>query len=398
MAVKTNESKRFADSALRSYLLACDSTREQARAQGAACGGISLAEAHQRARHAWSALQRARIFAVEPAFYAKMWRHADVYTTETIAGLKWYGPDATMSPGPTPTMDQELSRLDQLPPDQTDPEHLLVAIVESGRDIAFPAPLPFDAAYLSYGQVGISLDHVGARIGTAGLNFLLERGYHQFVLNGHLLWGEGDKNFAYTFISGQRKEDPTKWHCMLVRAYDGEWDHPYDLDPWTLPAMINAINSHRSIQDTPWTPGQRFERKQHEDPRYPLPLPKPYYLVQLADEVAESSFRRHVKTLQRAKEFSHRWDVRGHECVRVLRGAFPMDVGIRERLTDRRYRIYGDGESLSPEHELLLAKRVASKKSGEWMAVLVYWRGPHVKGPTGKPYIPAMRTGIGEER
>jgi hypothetical protein len=390
--------KQIQDSALRAYLAACDSAREQARGDGIVAGGIPQEEGHRRAKHAWAALQRARIFVVEPSTYARFYRKADLYTTEVLAGLKWFGPKEPLRIGDPVAFEEAREQLKKQlleeHKDETDPEHLMVACSEAGRHIAFPGRLPFDAVFLAYGNVGISIDHIGARAGTKGTQFLLRLGFERFTINGHLLWWEGDRAIAYAFVSGMRVDDPGNWHCMLLRAYeDGEWDHPYDLDPWVVPSIIHAINEHRSLTATAWTMGQRLTRKMAPNAGT-LPLPKPYYVVRLEDEAVNRAFDLHTQSTKPPREFSHRFDVRAHECTRVLRGALPMDPEVQDRLAARGYRIYADKEPLSEDHERLTARKMSPKKPDEWMAILTYWRDSYVKGPDHLPYIPAMRTGV----
>jgi hypothetical protein len=380
------EDKRLADNALRAFIAACDSAREQARGEVAALAGMDRPEGVRRARRAWVAIQRARIFAVHPMSFARAYRQADVRTHEDLAGIPWVGPEAVAGPS---GQEPKIFMSDV----EGDPERLMVVLSEAGRRRPFPRDLPFDAIFISYGAIGISIDNVAARVGTSGLSQLWALGFRMFALNGHLLSAEGDDPVVFSFVSAARPDDPSAMHCMLIRAFEhGAWDHPYDLDAWVVPALVDAINQHRSVRESQWTPGQRLERRSRERAGA-LPIPKPYYVVRLEDELVDHAARAQVAASRLTREYSHRFDVRGHECVRVLRGTLPVDPEVRDQLELRGYRIYASGEPLSPEDaQRIEGRNVRPRATDEWIAVLSYWRDAHVKGPEGAPYVPALRT------
>ncbi len=120
-----------------------------------------------------------------------------------------------------------------------------------------------------------------------------------------------------------------------------------------------------------------------------LPIPMPYYKVTLQDSYAEEAVRR-FPHVGRSISYSHRWDVRGHDCVRVAKGKLPLSPEIAVRLKKRGYAIY-DIQPIATDHYDILQKRGIRRDPDEWIAVLVYRRDAYVKGPEGAPYVPATR-------
>jgi hypothetical protein len=114
-------------------------------------------------------------------------------------------------------------------------------------------------------------------------------------------------------------------------------------------------------------------------------------VVDLKDEfiVAPKKFMR--TSSGRSIEWSHRWDVRGHECVRIERGQMPASPKDVENLKKRGYRIYEGMSLLADDAVRLLVRGIRVPGPGEWIAVLSYWRDSFVKGPEEKPYVPAAR-------
>jgi hypothetical protein len=61
------------------------------------------------------------------------------------------------------------------------------------------------------------------------------------------------------------------------------------------------------------------------------------------------------------------------------------------KLKKREYKVY-DGRVTDADDQARLLKRgIRGPGPDEWIAVLSYWRDAFVKGPEGKPYVPAAR-------
>jgi hypothetical protein len=174
----------------------------------------------------------------------------------------------------------------------------------------------------------------------------------------------------------------------------GEWMQPMTNDPWIISMLVKSINDHKQIvQAHPPSLSSRMARKDASKRRKELlPLPAPYYVVDLKDEFISLPFPGAARRVSgHAIEWSHRWDVRGHECIRVERGLMPADAKEVGKLKKRGYRLY-EGTEISADDAARLGKRgVRAPAPREWIAVLSYWRDAYQKGPETKPYVPAAR-------
>ncbi len=283
-----------------------------------------------------------------------------------------------------------------------DSEKMVTAYEDHGVRWPFPDPLPFDSCFFCFGRrlnLAYSPTALHTRVRPADLAKL---GVRSIYLLGYLLAWEGDVPFVFTALQFG-DGDGTKGLggggdvsvVGLVRTYeDSEWAQPMSLDPWILTMLVKAVNDHKQIVEghTP-TLSTRMARKQlSKGHKQLLPLPSPFYMVNLKDELIVNPETAHRKTSGRPVEWSHRWDVRGHECVRIERGELPVDPKEVARLKKRGYRIY-EGMSLTAEDaQRLLKRNVRAPGPREWIAVLSYWRDATIKGPEDKPYIPAART------
>jgi len=159
-------------------------------------------------------------------------------------------------------------------------------------------------------------------------------------------------------------------------------------DPWIVSMLIQSINDHKQIVEShPASLSSRMARKDASKRREELlPLPAPFYVVDLKDEFVSrppSGAARRVSG--RAIEWSHRWDVRGHECIRIERGAAPADPKEITKLKKRGYRVYEAGEISADDAARLMKRGVRAPGPQEWIAVLSYWRDAFVKGPESRP-------------
>lgn len=491
MALYKNN-KELVDDCVRAFFTASDSALTQARGYAEGFDGITAEQATQNARLVWSALQRAKLFCVEPEQWMNMYHSADRYTTD-LAGLEWvpgrekvyeafedidinlycrlwgvtrkeaaakgyFRTDGVMDvpnfKGLEPLQGVELKAtgtivsqagwdalavsLARLPEEKkqqlhkslseymifrrtADPKKDRVVLVEMSEDITktlfnetpedterllnvyenfgvhwpFPSPLPFDSCFFCFGQrFDLSLSPVAlhCRIRPEQLATFTQPEVY-FV--GYLLAWEGEVPYAFTvFKFGKGKEAGGGFG--FIRTYeDDEWTQPMSLDPWILSSLVRSVNEHKHIiQDYRPTLTNRVDRKQASKPfKQLLPMPSPFYMLNLTDELISQPSSKPKMKAGRPVEWTHRWDVRGHECVRIERGEQPLPVKEVARLKARGYRIY-EGMSLTAEDAGRLLKRgVRAPGPHEWIAVLSYWREACVKGPEGRPYVPAARVG-----
>lgn len=364
--------REFADECVRAFLYCSDTCLSQARDGATGHDGISGDEAEQNARRAWAGMSRARLFMVKPDRWLALYHAADRFTTGMV-GNPW--------------------RKDEEPrPEET--AHLLDFYTsEAACRWPFPDPLPFDACFFAY---GLRLEIEGAALATRLRDPRLRD--TRVRLLGNLLFVEGDTPYAYTFMMIEGLRDGDRNVGVLSCYRDDAWYQPASLDPWILNSLVHSVNEHkRIVQDYAPTLANRMDRKKAEKKiKHRLPLPAPYYLVNLEDELItpQRAGRAKLPGAGKLVEWSHRWDQRAHEAVRVARGAMPIDPDEAEKLRKRGYRLY-EGRALSAEDANRVVKRgMRGPSPDEWMAIKSYWVEACVKGPTDKPYVPGARVGV----
>ena len=285
----------------------------------------------------------------------------------------------------------------QLP--EGDYEKIVSAHEDYGVRWPFPEKLPFDSCFFSFGSklnLSYSPEALHARVRPAELGTLCVR---RVSLLGYLVAWEGEKSFVFTALEfepvdarsvhGSEIDDGRLRETTvgLVKTYeDGEWLQPMSLDPWIVTMLVGAINDHKHIVTSyAATLSSRMAKKAAEKrARRELPLPAPFYAVDLRDEFIAPPRHKTNTSSGRPVEWSHRWDVRGHECVRVERGQLPVNPKEVEKLQKRGYRIYEGMTLEAGDGARLLARGVRGPGPGEWIAVLSYWRDSFVKGARGK--------------
>lgn len=365
--------KRFTEQCVKAFLAVSESILSQSRDGARGLDGISSEKATQQARRAWAGISRARLFMVKPDRWAALYQAADRFTEER-AGNEWEAYD------PKKPVDEERTA-----------KLLDFYASREATTWAFPDPLPFDACFFCY---GLSLKLGGTALASR-TRLALGNLTQDVRLVGHLLFWEGDTPIAYQFMVIP-DVDATGGGMAVAACYvDGEWFQPMSLDPWILGSIVAQVNEHKSIvQDYAPTLANRLDRKKaSKNAKHFLPLPAPFYLVHLKDELITPQQQAQANALGPGKltEWSHRWDVRGHECVRFAKGKLPIDPKAYAVLKKKGYRVY-EGRSLSAEDAQRLMKRgERGPAPDEWVAVLSYWRDAFVKGPKDRPYVPGAR-------
>jgi hypothetical protein len=373
------------------------------------------------ARHAAALLRDARIFHMNPASYFAAYRAADVYTTTSLAGLDYRedprlgeqmrrvvagtakdlsaltGEDETHNIGAVlaRTAKRETVAGGRVITDferqKLNEGQLLLAAMQEGQlDEPFPGPLPFPTTYIGFGgTVGLSPMQVAIALESS-------------TVDGHA--GQGAQHLGFTLGHTDEHGDVVLEHMMtehdgpitITRYFDGAWVGLMSLAPWVVNSLVALINENRTIvEEHPVTPAMRYDHKRIKIERL---IPRPYYTLRLKPQVIDESMRRSATLGRYMFHYTYRFDVRGHERLRIQRGDAPIDDKARSKLAKRGYTIY---ESASLMEDELLKKLdvrgFARPRAGEWFAVLTTWVDSHQKGPTEAPYIPAVRT-VGDRR
>ncbi len=385
--------KDFVDDCVQAYLASCESTLESARNGARGLDGLRDDQATQYARAIYSALTRARLFCIRPERFIITHSIADRFTTERLAGLDWKPYDGS-------------------PETERDTEALIGAYAAHGPTWPFPELLPFDSMFLSYGRrldLAANGVTIWGRISPDMLqNFTSYDGDEPSVyLYGHLIWIEGETHRVFCCMSVEThgpspmSPEPKRFPPGFIEVYgqgqDGreeQWMQPASLDPWILNMLVRDVNEHKSVSQA-WTQtlAQRMDRKKlGKKLKTVLPLPEPFYLVPLKDELIEPPEYRSNAKVSAMVEWSHRWDVRGHEMVRILRGNLPLSPEDAAKLRKRGYRLYLEGRITDPaDEERVLKRGVRGPGVNEWIGILSSWRDAFVKGPADKPYVPGAR-------
>lgn len=177
-------------------------------------------------------------------------------------------------------------------------------------------------------------------------------------------------------------------------ARENQWCVLGSMCQFIIPWFVEWVNSHQKTitEDTRSFSYRRHFKKRGSEFGVSKPIPRPYYTVYIKDEML-TEFSRDKKQQQLIrKKCEHQYDVRGTWVCRIARGPLPIDPKVEKKLRrDKRRKLFIT-ERPDAETAMHLAKRgVAPKRVDEWLAVLVYWRSDHKRGPEDGPYIPSIR-------
>ena len=156
--------------------------------------------------------------------------------------------------------------------------------------------------------------------------------------------------------------------------------------------LVGAINDHKHIVTSYGaTLSSRMAKKAAEKrARRELPLPAPFYAVDLRDEFIAPPRHKTNTSSGRPVEWSHRWDVRGHECVRVERGQLPVNPKEVEKLQKRGYRNY-EGMTLEAGDGARLLRAARAARFGDGLECLRTGAIVREKEDLSLPHAPAAR-------
>lgn len=361
----------------------------------------------------YAEMRNARVFDLSPRAFATLYHTADVYTVEKIGNAKWVpqGEHDGIAEG----------------------EHMTVRdkIVSAGRHLPIPGPLPFPQVYFAFGggvnllpqqvfwhmagneadeeelkKVGIQLGMIPGELpGDTDfreatwklLGFLVTElgmvvGF--FEATNHTTFQKGIVVQTYRFPDPSTKfqvKTTDSDFAKMVR----EWYKVYSLTPWVVTSLVAVVNAHRTFieQDLRKSLSYRMSYERHAKKRYELrkAIPPPFYEVQLQDQLIRHASRKSLRASFHW-HLAHRFDVRGHERIKVVRGSLPLDPQVQHTLEKRKYVIFTLDEPDVETYRLLMQRGLVHKRPGEWLAVKRCWVKPFVKGPEDAPYVPSVRT------
>lgn len=313
--------------------------------------GMSREDVMQIAHRAYALLREARIYELTSADYETSLKLATDYMQTTIG---W-------SEGMDRVEVQE--RINKVIP-----------------QVPLPSPLPFDTVYLGWGA---GLEHpVMAATDNEGNDLT------SVLVVGMLLHRDG------TVI--EVAFDAAHEDVVLRPVADARgWLPGASVIPWAATLVVAALNDYRTIihehEKIPYSTRQKFHDKSRQAKRQYLP--RPFYSVELKDMVIDD----HAKKLPRLTvpvEWSHRWDVRGHEVLYVRRGSLPLPERKRREYAKEGFEVFEYPTVVSAEaYSVLVRKGEPPLREGEWLAVKKLWRASYIK-PAGRddlPYIPSTR-------
>jgi hypothetical protein len=268
-------------------------------------------------------------------------------------------------------------------------------VIGTGADAPFPEKLPFKSCFFAYGA-GVNDDpnsellesemrareggDVPPSVGKLYGHLVTEKG---IVVNFRYIENIHDGQAGVVFVFDR---DPS--------SVKGEkWDRPHSMSPWIINALVSYVNEHKKLVEAGKNGFgyQSLIKKTAKGLSMKPPIPPPFYVVYLKDELVREQARQRASSIKRHIDWQHRWQVRGHDCLRFMRGPLPLDPELEQELRARRYKIF-TVEQPDSETFMALAKRgVPPKGSDEWIAVLAYWRDSFTKGPSDKPLIESVR-------
>lgn len=362
-----------------------------------------------------AALARARVFQFDADVAEKLQRNADEFVLDVAFGWKRDKLRLEEITKPGPCFAHLLAPARLL--EKRTPADMVATCRRVAEDIPFPEPLPFQTVFFGWdrpitlGGFAISARHINPdRLDPALLStepesvgVLIDR---SGLVAEFIHFREKDGNlvadvpvihrFGSTFpVDSDDPEDPERWI------------HPFSLMPWVATALVGIVADCRAFVIETGRDDARY-RKSSGAVAKRLNLPKhapgPWYSVNLRDEVvirrmarrgahANVALNEDGERVVVGRHWSHRWDVRGHERVRIHRGQAPMSAEDRAWFSQRGYRLY-EGASAAPEDEDVRRMRERGhlpKRPDEWLAVKHAWIDEQVRGPEDKPYVPAAR-------
>lgn len=430
---KKAQASKFEDEVVDTYLAACKALLHASRHPEEYVLDDQTAKT---VRWVWALMRNARLYALDPADYARIYRAVDIYTTREVAGLPWEltaQTAATQFSGPIGVQSAAILQHEGVDVDQHvdigiqeavencpqqpievleehGPEHYKSSISNAAEETPPPARLPFETMFVCLGRKLMLTDlQVACRF--PGTKDYIPRRTTATVLLGYLLAHTDNPPEGLAAVQGTLSRlsfqafeiveylgpDGQSLGITTIPVYVGRWQRPITLAPWTVNAIVDMFMRYGDyVKERPMTFSHRRKFTKDED-RVALPIPKPYYTVTLKPNHIDEAVKAGQQRIARAFQFSHRFDVSAHDRVRVRRGPLPIDPEQAAKLEKRGYRVYTMTDLSAEDMRLITSPRrkkfIPPKRVDEWMAILSYRIDQYQKGPEDAPYVPALRKG-----
>jgi len=313
-------------------------------------------------------VKRSRIFEISPFTFTEIHHAADVYTTEEIYGETWQRPLANEEQPEEKALDY------------------ITKVGIAAKHVPYPEKLPFDICLFIYNpHLDFTKNQAGLRLTEHTINNCAG-----VKLIGHLV---GDNEVA-EFVALKPKDEELNWGLSFIpMRIDDTWVRGVTLTPWIIQGLVSLVNNYRTfIVEHVHTFGAKLNYKKIAKKYKGIPrsIPPPYYTVKLKQKLIRDAARKTFRSTP-LREYGHRFDVRGHERVRIKRGKLPLDPKIEADLRKRKYRIFTSTPIDFDCYRLLTERNIFNKRPDEWMAIKISWVESYVKGPADAPYIPSVR-------
>lgn len=276
------------------------------------------------------------------------------------------------------------------------------AMQSAANKLPFPDKLPFPL--VAFFTEGIELHGEEAR----GHLLSLRLPYTEestIILLGQLV-DENQRKIWEIFIQikGNNYQNITLG-LHQIPIYDeaeGGWTYPELFTPWILISLCSQINSNKTTLIKGGADAHNefvsMQNKMHAKRLLIKKAPPPqfYYVPIKNDLMIEELRNQYEYSRSLVQEYSHRWDVRGHERCRIYRGKLPLDHAEHGKFVERDYLVFRDFVD-EPTKQRLLDRKMPLLQPGEWLAIKTTWIDHHIKGPEGAPYVPSMH-GLREKK
>jgi len=258
---------------------------------------------------------------------------------------------------------------------------ILRSIYENLSSQPVPEQLPFDVCYFAPSEPLPLKDVVVHALGLGDFASGHEKSLVGLVVS---------RDIVFEVFAAMTSDAVIEYRPVVLMS-GGVWSEIWvTRGPWLVEALVSIVNEHRTlVEERPRGLSDKllWQKIRKRGAGMKMPAPPPFYIVNLTASYVKENRRKIFPS--RPRNWQHRWDVRGHEVVRVCRGSLPLLEKVERDLRRRRYKIYvgpldADGWKIFSE------RGMEPKRTGEWVAILTYFRKDFVKGPKDKPYVASV--------
>jgi hypothetical protein len=328
-------------------------------------------------------LRDARIFEVQSDLFVPLDREVDLYLTEQLAGVEWR---------PSEYQDTPYGRLAKDPTISLEERFKYIkACRKALQAIGVPNPRPFDTMWLGMG----SMVSLASRLHAVQDSFMVKSGTTIIKapsIVGILIADDycAEVNTCTVNYRGDQRES-----LLIIPLWQDEmWLSPELGHPWLLNALVEIFNQQDTlITELPVIDKRKFSQRRWWQQKVKktgikgIVLPPMYYTVTIKPSTQQDKMK---LAMQGSRNWTHRWDVRGHKITKATGGMKPIDPRVRASLLQRGYTIIEDPDDLTDEQAAVLMRHKKSFPNNVlWAAMKIGFRRDFIKGPADKPYIPA---------